>query len=66
MVEFVTVLAWIFGVISTGFVILRLIAWSLYSEIDKLQHTIRGVEATFPVVIPGTLAIFCWTWIITM
>lgn len=65
MVEtFVTYLAWIFGVISSTLIVIRIVGNLLYSETEKLQDMIRGVERTFPITVPATIAIICWTWVI--
>ena len=65
MVEtFVTYLAWIFGVISSALVVIRVVGHLLYSETEKLQDLIRGFEMKFPITVPATIAIICWTWVI--
>lgn len=65
MIEFITVLAWIFGILSTIMTISRMIGFFSYSEIQKLVDAMDGVERTFPVIKCGSLAIFSWAWIIT-
>lgn len=65
MIEFITVLAWVFGILSTIMTIARLIGFFSYSEIQKLVDEMDGVRRTFPIIKCGTIAIFCWVWIIT-
>lgn len=63
-INFIDVLAWILAVISTGFVALRLIAYSMYDDLDRLRDKLNGVQATFPIINGSIIAIICWAWII--
>jgi len=63
-IVFIDVLAWIFAIISTGFVALRLIGYAMYDDLDKLRDKLNGVEARFPIINGGIVAIICWAWII--
>jgi hypothetical protein len=65
IITFITILAWIFGVLSTGFTLLRIIASMMYSELDKMRDNIRGITVTYPIKVPGAIAIICWAWIIS-
>ena len=65
MTEFITVLAWVFGVISSIITLARIIAFFNYSEMQKLLDEVQEIKRTFPIYKCGTLAIFCWAWIIT-
>lgn len=63
--DFIYVLSWMFGVTSTLFTALRIIAYFNYSELNKLRDRAKyGVEATFPIKISGIIMILCWTWIL--
>lgn len=61
--KFLTVVAWIFAVLSTGLITARVVGFFCYSERDKLQDHVRGFEKSYPVVWPGVVAIICWAWI---
>ncbi len=63
--NFLTIIAWIFGVLATLLLILRIIGALCYDERAKLLDNLKGVERAFPVAIPGTIAIVCWAWIIS-
>lgn len=65
MIEFITVLAWVFGVISSIITLARIIGFFNYSGIQKTIDELEGIERTFPIYKCGTLAIVCWAWIIT-
>jgi len=63
--KYIYVLAWIFGVLSTIFTILRIIAYFNYSELDKLKDKMTyGTEATFSILKTGIVMILCWTWVL--
>lgn len=63
--QFVTVLAWVFGVLSTMLLVARIIGAITFTEKDRLRHAMRGEEVTFPMLWPSVIAIVCWAWIIT-
>ena len=68
--EFITILAWIFGALSTLYVGLTLVVGFLYrfTEKGRLQQTLdayQGFRHTYPIIIPGVTAIICWAWIFT-
>lgn len=63
ILKFVTILAWIFGCTSTAFVLLRVIGYFTYTELDKLKDAMNGQVAKFPIIKPLILAIVCWAWI---
>jgi len=63
-IYFIDILAWIFAILSTLFVVGRLIAYSLYDDLDKLRDKLNGVEARFPIINGSIVAIICWVWII--
>lgn len=67
---FLTVLAWIFGVLSTLTVLLKIVLslWYEFSKSGQLQQTLdklQGKRYSFPIIVPGTVAIICWVWIFT-
>jgi hypothetical protein len=64
--SFYLALAWIFGVMSILLIVLRLIAFTCYSELDKLQDALDGRKATFPIITPSIIAIICFTYILTV
>lgn len=63
--DFITILAWIFGILSTGLVLLRITAGLLYTELDRLRDAARGFQVIFPIRFPLIVAIVCWVWIYT-
>lgn len=68
--EFITILAWIFGVLSTLLVILRIVGFIYYNHtdagrLDRLSDALSGVRGTFPILFPSIIAIICWVWIYT-
>lgn len=60
----ITILAWIFGILSTCFTVLRVYGFLTYSERDRMRDYMRGQNISYPVIIPGSIAIVCWVWII--
>ena len=63
IVKFLTIIAWIFAVLASGLLALRIVGFCCYSEWDRLRDNLKGVEASFPVTWPGIVAIVCWAWI---
>jgi hypothetical protein len=64
MSEYITIIAWIFGVLSSLLIVLRLLAFATYSEIDRLCDSINGQRAEFSIVWPSVVAILCWSWVL--
>jgi hypothetical protein len=62
---FIDILSWVIAVLSTGFVVLRIIAYYTYSELEKIRDQLNGVRATFSIINGSIIAIICWSWIIT-
>ena len=62
---FVDVIAWIFGVSSTILIVLRIIGWLTYTDIDKIHDAAKGIITTFPVFWPSVISVLCWAWLIT-
>ena len=63
--QFVSMLAWVFGVAATALLVLRIIGLATYREIDGVRDALKGRRATFPILWPAVTAIVCWAWIIT-
>jgi len=63
-IYFIDIVAWIFAVSCTLFVVARLIACAMYDDLDKLKDKMNGVEARFPIINGSIVAIICWAWII--
>ena len=64
-IQFVTILAWIFGVASTILLIARMIGAATYDEIDEARDALRGRMATFPMLWPAVTSVVCWIWVLT-
>jgi uncharacterized membrane protein YecN with MAPEG domain len=66
MIEnFITILAWSFGILSSFFTIARIIAKLTYDDLDEIRDRINGFKRTYPVIIPGSIALICWAWILS-
>lgn len=65
MIAFITTMAWFVAVLSTIFTIFRLIGFFTYSDFDQLIDSTKGFKRTYPIHIPGSIAIICWSWIIS-
>lgn len=63
--KFLDVTAWIFAMLSTGLIALRLVGIATYSDLHKLQDQLRGIQRTYPLKWPGVVAIVCWAWIVS-
>jgi len=63
--QFITVLAWIFGIASSLLLVARIIGKLTYDEIDEVRDMLRGRVAYFPMLWPTVTAVVCWTWIVT-
>ena len=63
-INFIDILAWIFAVLSTLFVIARSISYFMYDDLDRLRDQLKGIKATFPIINGSIIAIVCWAWII--
>ena len=64
LLEYIYILAWVFGVISTSFVISSLYLAATYTKVDELKDRMNGVRTSFSIVTPGIVMILCWVWII--
>ena len=63
---FLLALAWIFGVCSTGLLLIRIALLVMYTDHDRLMDAINGVHTTFPLLPPFVIAVICWTFIFTL
>ncbi len=63
--QFVTLLAWVFGIGATILVIGRVYWAATYSELDRRLDLMQGVRVTWPIMKPLVVAIVCWAWILT-
>jgi hypothetical protein len=64
--QFVTLLAWIFGVCATLVLGIRIYLAVTYSKLDSLRDAINGVSRSFPIFFPAVASVVCWAWIITI
>ena len=64
LILFITIIAWVIGVGTTLFTILRIIAYNSYTDLDRALDGIKGVKASFPVTGLLITATVCWAWII--
>ena len=59
--EFLNALAWVFGVASTGPLIIRIVSGLCYTERKRLYDLITyGYERNFPLLWPSVIAVVCW------
>jgi len=65
ILTYITVLAWIVGVLSTILFIIRVHDGAVYTDLEKSMDAIKGQKVSFPIKIPGALMIVSWSWIIT-
>ena len=63
--DFITYLAWIFGVLATLLFIARFVGHMTYSDIDRIRDAAKGVSVSFPMTKPFIVATVCWAWIFT-
>lgn len=66
MIKFVTVLAWIFGTLSLGLIVLRIIGAINYSKLEATLDQMQGRVVTFPLMKPGILFIVCVAWLLSV
>lgn len=66
LIKFVTVLAWIFGALSLGLIVLRVIGAISYSKLDAALDRMQGRVVTFPLMKPGILFIVCVAWLLSV
>ncbi len=64
-INFIDILAWVFAILSTLFIIRRMISYIFYTETDKLMHQAMGLRANFSIRKESVIAIICWAWIIS-
>jgi len=64
MENYITILAWIFGSLSTALTIIRILGWLMYSDLERTLDQLQGYTIKFPIVVPGTIAILCWVWVL--
>ena len=63
VLSFITILAWVFGILSAGYIIRRVSADFCYSNAQEMLDKGRGLTRAFPIVVPGIITIICWAWI---
>lgn len=68
---FITLLAWIFGVLFSIIFGLRFVGATLnqFSKTYQIQQRLRQLQTgqviTYPWIVPFMIAAICWAWIIT-
>jgi hypothetical protein len=63
--NFVTVLAWFFGVWSLLLVIARIWCRTNYSDLEQaIDGALNGGVKHFPLPTPTIIAIICWSWVL--
>ena len=62
-INFIDILVWIFAIVSTGYVVLRLIAYCMYDDLDRLRDKLNGVHAQYPIIYGSIVAIISWVCI---
>ena len=66
IIKFISVLAWIFGILSGLLLIGRIIGAMCYSEYDRIADALKGYKATFPIMTPGIICIVCVAWLFSV
>ena len=67
MIDFITVLAWVFGIVNTLFFIVTLFKAITYeNSITKTIDDMKGIKRTFHYTKPFVIAVVCWAWIFTI
>lgn len=64
MSTFFNIIAWALGIASTLLLILRILCFWTYSDLEAAKDSLRGVRRVFPMKWPAMLALICWAWII--
>lgn len=65
ILTFLTILAWVFGVLAIGLIASRIYANYSYTELAKALDKARGINKTFPILRPGFVFIICLAWILS-
>ena len=65
LITFITIIAWVMGVVSTVAFGLRVYGFFTYTELDKAMDAINGIHRRFPVMTSAITALVCWTWVLT-
>jgi len=65
LISFITIVAWPLAVLSTLLIILRIIAFFTYRELDKLKDQCKGIYRSFPIAKPSLIALISWAWLFT-
>ncbi len=67
MHDFITTLAWMFGVLSILVIIIRIVGYIGYVDSTaELRDLVNDRRTTFPIWIPSIVAIICIAWLITI
>jgi hypothetical protein len=62
---FLTIIAWVFGVLSSLLLLLKVLTAAMYSEQERRLDACRGRKRVFPIMKPLVLAVICWAWILS-
>jgi len=67
IIGFITVIAWVFGIWSTVFVVARIVAGRAYqtNTLKQIRDKMDGIQRSFPWMKAAIIAIVCWAWILT-
>ncbi len=64
LMQFVTALAWVIGILSSIFTVLRIWSYVLYTDLKQINDLLEhGGTRKFYIRNYGLVAIVCWCWI---
>jgi hypothetical protein len=66
MEGFLTLIAWVFAILSTVTTILISFTAYTYDEVDRLRDRMRGVRVKFNILPYALVMIISWCWIIAV
>jgi hypothetical protein len=66
IIRFLTALAWIFGIVSSIYIVIIFIGQWIYSNdlLQQLKDMRKGISRKWPSILkPTIISIICWAWI---
>jgi len=67
IIDFITGLAWVFGILSTLLVIIAFIwAFKYSGSAEEMKDRAKGIKKSWDAKKPFIIAVICWVWIFTV